>query len=261
MPKPFLEVFPREIRDQIYTFVLASSSGAVTLSPWTVEVERSLRLLRTCKQVHRECKDIIWLHNGLSIRAPTELFRRLSIESIPTDALWKQAMFVPGTDWRVHINVSLELLDRHELEWIISALPAVAGWSKNRHRECHQTFIMTLFAHSDNPRCIKEFDEFLYLRALGSQMDGRLYRDDIHSAGLDITSIWPPFAHWGKHTWLREMLLDSSNIDELLKKMHGIVGGELWVDGRLYFKDDAQLVDDLQLDPRDGEIKMIFGSS
>src|SRR3954470_9573935 len=78
MPKPFLEILPREIRDQIYTLVLASPSGVVSLLPWTADVARSLRLLRTCKQIHRECKDIIWQHNRLTVREPTELFQMLS---------------------------------------------------------------------------------------------------------------------------------------------------------------------------------------
>lgn len=47
---------PREIRDHIYTDIFADSSNAITLSPWSIEVTRSMAILRTCKQVQRECK-------------------------------------------------------------------------------------------------------------------------------------------------------------------------------------------------------------
>ncbi|KAF4628414.1 hypothetical protein G7Y89_g9745 [Cudoniella acicularis] len=75
----FLEVFPREIRDQIYTYILSSSSNAVTLAPWTIEVTRSMTILRTCKQIQKECKEIIWLYNGLRLRESTQLFTKFSV--------------------------------------------------------------------------------------------------------------------------------------------------------------------------------------
>lgn len=255
MLRPFLEVLPREIRDQIFTYVLASPSGSVTLSPWTFSTERSLRLLRTCKQIHRECKDIIWFHNGLTIREPTDFLHTIGIELNRRDMLWKRTMFLHD----LNISISLELLDRDELEWIISALPAVARWSKLRNQETFQSTTITISSYSERPRCVSEFEEFIDLRDSGSKVDGRLYRDNMLCTGLQITSIWPPFAHWGKHKWLREMLLDSSNINNLVKDMHGIMGGELWVNERLCFKDQAQLLEDMALDPRDGEIKMIIG--
>src|SRR4051794_17736511 len=119
MPRPFLEVLPREIRDQIYTLVLASPSGIVSLLPWTADVARSLRLLRTCKQVHRECKDIIWQHNRLAVREPTELLRTLTVSAKHRDSRKLR-----------EISISVEVLDVDELEWIMTGLPILAGLSR-----------------------------------------------------------------------------------------------------------------------------------
>lgn len=242
MPRSFLEVFPREIRDQIYTFVLASPSGIVSLSPWTVEVARSLLLLRTCKQIHRECKDVIWEHNKLtSHHSPTELFQKWSTFQVKG---WKNGQ----------IRMSLELLDRDELEWVISGLRALAAKSPNGIDDLRS---VTLSAESDTPNSVTKFEELLLLRRQGSKVDGRFYREKSVWTGLTISSIWPPFAHWGKHKWLREILLDASHITELLKEMHDLFGGQLLVDGRVCFKDHKQIVDDIKLDPRDGRIQIV----
>lgn len=63
----------------------------------------------------------------------------------------------------------------------------------------------------------------------------------------------------GKQNWLREMLLNIERVNSLLKGMHLQVGGEMWIDGLLCFKDKTQLVDDFRLNPRKGEVRMIFG--
>jgi hypothetical protein len=142
----------------------------------------------------------------------------------------------------------LELLDRGELEWIKSALPALGKLQRT----------ITLSAHSEKPESVTEFEALLLLKEGGCKVDGRLYyEDDLYYTKLKIDTIWPPFAHWGKHKWLRGMLLDYSNLDSLLKEMHDIVGGELWIDGRLCFKDNAQVADVLKFDPRDGNIKFV----
>jgi hypothetical protein len=67
---------------------------------------------------------------------------------------------------------------------------------------------------------------------------------------------WPGFSHWGKQRWLREMLLDPSGINELLKEIHDLFGGQLYVDGLLYFKDHVQTIHGFKFDPRNGEIKI-----
>lgn len=54
------------------------------------------------------------------------------------------------------------------------------------------------------------------------------------------------------------MLLDPSGINELLKEMHHIFGGMLYVDGRLCFKDLVQVAA-TNLDPRNGEVRIVPG--
>jgi hypothetical protein len=238
MTLPFLEVFPREIRDQIYRYVLESPSGKVTLTPWSVDVAKSLTLLRTCRQIHQECKDIIWHDNQLKIRYPSQLSQKFHTLSL-----------LPHTQRIRHLRISLELLDSHELEWASSALKGLKEWSGLK--------TITLTAAWEKTQGIKEFQEELALRASGESLDGRLHRvlgSSIHSP-VDITTMkintcWPPFTHWGKHNWLREMLLDSSRIKSILWEMHSMFGGELWVDGLLCYRRNM-IVNDPEFNPRE----------
>jgi hypothetical protein len=244
MPQPFLEVFPREIRDQIYTFILASPSGLVTLSPWTVEVARSLSILRTCKQIHRECKDIIWYHKGLKLRESTQLFHKLK-------ALSKNKHVR-----RIRqLKLCLELLDRDELEWMAYSLPALLEWCRDGRLES-----VTLSATWEKPSSVLEFKEILALRKEGEPLDGRLYLQEPSTwTRMLVNTGWPRFSHWGKQRWLREMLLDPSGIDQLLEKIHGIFGGQLYVDGVLCFNDWQRWAHPITLDPRNGEVKIVPG--
>jgi len=243
MPRSFLEALPREIRDQIYTYILASSSNAVTLSPWTIEVTRSMTILRTCKQIQRECKEIIWRHNGLFLRSPTELFTRFS-----------SLMEVDDLRRIRHIEICLEVLDKDDLEWISSGLKALA----QLHRIGALKSI-SLIAINDRPRSIKEYEEELDLMCSGEYVDGRLFGGgpDDNGTNLIFKTSWPHFSHWGKQKWLREMLLDRSDTTGLLKEIHTAFGGELLIDGSLCFKNGKQVAKTLKLNSRDGEIKIV----
>ncbi|CZR69499.1 uncharacterized protein PAC_19399 [Phialocephala subalpina] len=243
MPLPFLEVFPREIRDQIYTYALASNSGAVTLSPWTVEVARSLSLLRTCKQIHRECKDIIWHHNRLDIREPTHLHRKfLALSKHRHVRRIRQ------------LKLCLEMMDRDELEWVASSARGLAEWCRVGRLES-----IALVTDWEKPRDLEEFKEVLNLRKYGECLDGRFYRDSSTWTRMVVNTGWPRFSHWGKQRWLKEMLLDPSGLDPLLGEIHEVFGGQLYVDGTLCFDDRVQVVKSIELDPRNGEIKIIPG--
>jgi hypothetical protein len=240
-PAPALFCFldlPREIRDHIYTDILASSSNAVTLSPWTIEVTKSMSILRTCKQVQKECKEIIWLHNGLRLREPSQLHTRF------TEVLNIMRR-------KEHIEITLELLDRDELEWMCSGLKALA-----KLPETGSLKSITLVAINDHPRGLKEYEEALELMSGGDFVDGRLFgerpNDDEH---LILQTSWPHFSHWGKQRWLREMLLDRSDTTDLLQELHSIFGGKLYVDGTLCPNGIRPL--NCILNPRDGEIKIM----
>lgn len=244
--RPFLEVFPREIRDHIYTFILASPSGQVTLSPWTIEVAQSLSILRTCTQIQRECKDIIWYHKGLQLHESTRLYSRLKALSNHRQILRKR-----------QLKMSLELLDRDELEWMTRSLPALLDWCKNGRLES-----ITLSAIWEKPSSVPEFKEILALRKDGEPMDGRLFlqQPSPHHPRLTINTGWPRFSHWGKQRWLREMLLDPSGIDVLLFDIHKIFGGALYVDDVLCFVDGIRSAKAIKLDPRTAEIRIIPSS-
>jgi hypothetical protein len=242
MSLPFLTAFPREIRDQIYTYVLANPQGHVRLYPWTVEVARSLSILRTCKQIHRECKDIIWEHNKLNVHESTQLFERLSNRS--------RTEYVRRIQ---HVKICLELFDRDELEWMRASLKGLSAWMQTGSLKS-----ITLITDSDRPRTVKEFQEALVLREMGETVDGRLYKEFPTWTKMFINTGWPRFSHWGKQSWLREMLLDPSGIEELVGEIHEYFGGELYVDGFLCFKDRAMIGEGVNLNPRDGEIKIVL---
>ena len=236
----FLEVFPREIRDQIYNYVLASSAGTVTLSPWTVEVARSLFLLRTCRQVHRECKDIIWLHNKLNLQDPTQLYQKFK-------TLGK----------RRHVRklrkltICLEIMDRDELQWMMKSLEGLKEWCRAGKLES-----ITLSTVWEKPRGVAEFKEVLSLHTYGESIDGRLYQDSSAWTWMNIDTGWPRFSHWGKQRWLKAMLLDPSGIEELLEKIHNLFGGRMFVDGILCFMDGRQYKA-CNLNPRNAEVMIL----
>jgi len=241
MTRPFFEVFPREIRDQIYAFVLASPSGLINLQPWTVDVARSLSILRTCKQIRVECKAVIWQHNKLFLHEPSDIFQKFNSE-------WRLRNLQRAT----HLHISLELLDRNELEWIKSGLLALADHLGNLKT-------ITLSAFRDKPRNMEEFQQELRLINYGEVVDGRLWTEWIsRMTKMTIHTGWPKLAPWAKQKWLREMLLDGSGVEDLVTDIHEIFGGELWINGTLCFKDSIQVLNPLHLDPRDGEIQIIL---
>jgi hypothetical protein len=103
MPSQLLNYLPREIRDQIYTIVLASPTGLLCLPvsrvpridklglhhmvdcfrlvpfdseedlPWNDESRIKLSLHRVCKQVHAEVESLLWQLNSIRLVRPTEL--------------------------------------------------------------------------------------------------------------------------------------------------------------------------------------------
>lgn len=236
-PRSFFASFPREIRDQIYTHILESPVGSISLQPWTVEVARSLSVLRVCKQMHRECKDIIWLHKGLLLRQPTEIYQKLS-----------QISNVRRNRIRA-FTIDLEVLDRDELEWVTSGLRYLQDFPRMED--------ITLQSAWESPRNLREFKEMMQLREGKERLDGRLFRTSRSTPfSVNYTTGWPPFSSWGKQRWAKRMLSDSSGLDEALKALHDIFGGELWVNGVLCFKDKLQVAP-CNLDPGNGTIRII----
>ena len=133
-----------------------------------------------------------------------------------------------------------------------ASLRALATWSQNGSLKS-----ITLVTDSDRPRTVEEFQEALVLRESGETADGRLYREAPTWTKMFINTGWPRFSHWGKQSWLREMLLDPSGIEELVREIHEYFGGELYVDGSLCFKDRVMVGNGVNLNPRDGEIRII----
>lgn len=270
MPVNFLESIPREIRDEIYTYVLACPSGSVRLFPWIYsppnlrsnelqfdpsqnvitgnEGPIDLSLLRTCKQIRRECKDIIWEHNGLRLREPPNLFNK-----------FKRYTTFRKIRYIKHIKIQLELLDWDELEWISKSLKAFVILAQEGSLES-----IRLIATKDRRRRLVEFEHLANLKKQGENMDGRWYRaasisgfQSLSQKTFAINTGWPRFSHWGKQNWLRVMLLDPAQPNSLLKGIHDTFGGELYANGLLCYKDHTRVVEEFKLDLHEGEIKIV----
>lgn len=245
MSPPFLQTLPREIRDLIYADIFAGPDGTITLIPWSPEVAQSLSILRSCKQIHRECKDIIWKHKGMSLREFPGLASKLE------DTLL-------GRKSRLHLNIQLEVLDWDELEWVERSLAAAA-----RSGSLEKLHGITIKANKERPQTIEEYEDFKDLRENGETIDGRLFKQHPGFSVKQryctwmINTSWPPMSTWAKRKWLAEMLIDTANSGELLLKIHNKLGGQLYVDKMLCLLNGKQLVKDLKLDPRDGEITII----
>ncbi|ESZ94075.1 hypothetical protein SBOR_5551 [Sclerotinia borealis F-4128] len=246
MSSSFLQILPREIRDSIYTYILAGPDGVITLLPWSIEVARSLLILRTCKQIHREGKDIIWEHKGLNLREFPELGSKFG-----------NIFSLRGERACGHITIQLEVIDWDELEWVERSLVAAAGSLQKLHG-------ITIKASKERPQTKVEFDNILNLMENGEIVDGRLFQwyPDTSSTNNGswtwmVNTSWPRLSPWGKRKWLAEMLIDTTDTGKLLHKMHNTIGGHLYVDGVLCLKEGKQVVKDFKLDPRDGEITII----
>lgn len=154
------------------------------------------------------------------------------------------------------MTICLELLDRDELEWMAASLAPLRDLCLLGRLET-----ITLVASAEKPTCLKEFREYLDLRQNGRPLDGRLYQDSAldpnNHLPLIINTGWPNFSPWSKQKWLRAILLDPNGVNQLLKRLHIIFGGELYVDGKLVFKNSTNITELIKFDPRNGEIKIV----
>jgi len=250
MGKHFLRDLPPEIRDQIYTHVLATTAtGIIDLRPWTIAVERSLSLLRTCKQIHRECKDLIWQHNGMALRDDhNQLFDRLS-----------KLYAVDSPPRYVTIVMNLELLDIDELAWACRGLKAILNWPSQV--KVHRIHMSTQF---DQPRGVSEFTTLLHIRANGELLDGRSSWVSRHTSSnqetLGLQTVWPAFSHWGKQRWFKEMLLNNSDPRRLLEDLRMSLGGKrICVEGPMQsLQSCSKTWLPTKLDARNGSLSIHF---
>jgi hypothetical protein len=85
MSRSFLDLLPFETRSQIFRYVLSSPTGYITLSR-TLYPQKPIRyklltldesgsgceviklsFLRTCSQIYKECRDLLWKYNTLDL--------------------------------------------------------------------------------------------------------------------------------------------------------------------------------------------------
>lgn len=247
MPTPFLENTPREIRDIIYRYVLSSPTGNVALletseilgipsceslsaasnflivsSPSSETddpsslVIISLTLLRTCKQIHDECKNLFWKWNVLSIGEPkTRSFSRLM----------RPYLLQPsGQIHSIELDVNKGTLLRVD----------------------DIRFTLNMLVHWSRVGCLKN---------ISINWNPIFPKDTVASGGGDISGLlhseqWFGFSIYSRvviKTKFSKIAGRTSEYNYLFRSLfpqvlHEVFGGELLLDGFLCFKNHQQLV-------------------
>lgn len=253
MQPNFILRFPREIRDKIYIYALSSPTGYVLPTQRFDDLKHfallpfkppnciypgriRLSLLQTCKQINHEAKDVlVFKHN-------TWVF---SIYDLP----WA----IGGLDVKIshrmqHVWLSYNLTNRSGLEDTFKSLEILSGWAQ----EAGNLRTVTLGVVAG----MQDMHELMELRLFGEPEDlpNGEFNPDVGKKlfGEYLTVLRDS---WGKHDaqWagitkrleLRVNRLNDSHVyepREMVKEMHDAFGGELWVDGRLCYKDGKEIL-------------------
>jgi hypothetical protein len=277
MTSLFLAKLPREIRDQIYIYVLAPTGSVVLPDATNIEergwrstgarleilpfvMERSgdlresvikLSLLRVCKQIHGESKDLLWRHNALYLQRPSDL----------TIFIFWDRLAYQLSHFLCTIDMDFVMFDQRHIRSTKKALETFVAWSRTgslrkinlifvkriRIRHGYDTNFEELLAIRTKAHigsrlpmtwptaedCMKYWD---LLWEVGSVKDGfapHVQKRMIINSGLRNRN-----AH-EKQQWLNRML--HSDPSGFATKLHEAFDGELWIDGVLCYKDGLQL--------------------
>ncbi|RFU29516.1 hypothetical protein B7463_g6832, partial [Scytalidium lignicola] len=275
MPPNLLADIPRELRDKIYLYTLAAPSGsdAVPLFPQTFvrpdprfrrrhfnpttatatnenNVTISLSLLLTCKQIRKECKDLIWLHNGLWVPRDGKCELQGKFEHYAGLQLFQQIR---------NIIIRLELLDWDELAWLCQSLhPFIALVNEGNLKS------IQLLAKTDRKTPMQDFNYLGNLRRDWECIDGRWYRaaqisgqQARYHKKFVINTGWPRFFQEGKQEWVRDLLVNEmTGMDRLLEELNGMFRGEVYVNGFLCFQNGSRTRKAIRWNPKEGNIEI-----
>lgn len=263
MASKFLKDLPREIRTQIYAYVLAPT-GRITIkrvytkaailpypsvSPFVPEDGAlNLSLLQTCRQIHQESKDVLWNDNILcflwrrSIWDPKEDFEFLRSDShLSRHARTVELRFTPSP---------------FDLAKVVTFLQPLGEWNSGNLREVRFTIsgmgTMTMFGElvsmiwrralrrRRTPNAeLGSFDSsslFHILRLAGNEKSGylrHLHRRLNIELGIKLSS------NKARREWFE--VHRPADCEETLNELHRCLGGELFMDGVLCYKNGFRL--------------------
>jgi hypothetical protein len=257
----FILSLPREVRDQIYIYALSSPTGYLCTSirtkdlkhfalmpfepPHCVHFERiQLSLLQTCKQIYQEAKGIVYERNIWAVLNICQL-------------LWQFRELDAGLSHRVrNIWLGVDLAHRGSLKDTVRVLEVLSGWAQQAGNL--QNVTLNVISKKD------DMHELMDLRLFGEPVttpNGELNP----SIGKNLFQEYITVLRdsWGKYDeqWAgvnRKLELRVSHLNdcsigqprETVKEMHDAFRGELWIDGRLCYKDGIEILQPFNRDFR-----------
>jgi hypothetical protein len=259
----FLEDFPREIRDAIYFHVLVSPTGLVNLVvrwddkdkpiPGRLRIQPhakdgdpvklrkqaiNLSLLRTCKQIHEEAKNLFWEQNKIHLFGPGQLLG--SFQGLDVGLSLKIRYLEIDIDVRTiavvkQISEALETLGRWSREGNLKEV-TIALVVRNPSQVASRVVesLLDLRSHS---RSRLMYQDFLTVLKEAGGNDGYLTKV---MRRIVFDAYWRRGRSLPKH-W--QLGIECKNPMPVVKDIHDAFGGEFWMDGLRVFKDQVEVND------------------
>jgi hypothetical protein len=257
MSRNFILSLPREVRDQIYIYALSSPTGYLHAAVRTQDLKHfallpfelpniihpgriRLSLLQTCKQVYQEAKDIVYEQNTLIVLNPYQLLRQY--RELDTDLSHRVRNIWLGVDLAHRVSLkdtarALEVLSR----WAEQArnLRTVTLNVISKKEDMHELMDLRLFGEPDTTHTRGGFRDLFkeYLTVLRNswgkydeQWAGVKRKLELYIGHLNERSLGQP--------------------GEMVKELHDSFGGELYIDGRLCYKDGTEVLQPFKRDFR-----------
>jgi hypothetical protein len=237
----------------------------ITLASQTGSRNLDLSLLRVSKQLNEECKELLWGRNTVFYKQ-FDVYRH-------TNHLSETGLGPLAAARRVALHVGMTI-GGINTDTVAGALKALGSWSRagsleevilivvNERRKpfqerdirteqkmAYETSLERLIRlrtgkSSENLRGTSAYDETpeqvkacfqRYLSVLRDARDGSLAH---LKRKMIVNTNFEKMSSQGQHKYLREALIDPN---ELMMELNEAFGGELWIDGRLWFQDGEQV--------------------
>jgi len=251
MEPPTLLTLPAEIRNIIFGMILVNCSGRVTLhrgepknpgqcaslkvrtleesqpgDPEHVTNEISLAFLGACKQIHMDCKDLLWTRH-------TFVFRDMDLLRVNSH----QASFfqLPYRHIR-HLEVNSDLL----VGFMGLIMELLAKWVLQG--AALRTFTVKVFL-SRRPRNLPYLSGSMVLHQL-KVMGQLLEINTANSEGCKLALQKLDrklFITTKLEDYLRPVYRGGVDFEKVVQEMHQAFGGELWIGEKLCWKDGEQV--------------------